>query len=55
MEVILESNSPKMVPEDYLHQTQNIDLLKQFLFILHQCRLCTKSSIVNPTKLLVES
>jgi hypothetical protein len=55
MEAILKSTGPEIVPKDYLHQAQNIDLLKQLLFILHQCRLCTKSSIVDSAKLLIKN
>jgi hypothetical protein len=55
MEAILKSTSPEIVPKDYLHQTQNIDFLKKFLFILHQCRLCTKSSIVDFAEFLIKN
>jgi hypothetical protein len=44
-----------MLPKDYLHQTKNVDLLKQLPFILHQSWLCSKSGIVNPAKFLIES
>lgn len=43
------------IRKDYLHQTQNVDLLQQFSFILHQSWLCTKSSVVDLAKFLVES